>query len=62
MLYSTECIPLSNSYVKDVISMKGTILKNVRGLDKRSHHTNLVHALNVENNRQYYSEKLLEFV
>ena len=31
MLHGTECIPQSNSNLKDVISMQGTILKNLLG-------------------------------
>jgi hypothetical protein len=48
LLYGTDCIPLSSNNVKDLVSTQGSIVKNVLGLSKRSHHSNLLHALNAD--------------
>jgi hypothetical protein len=48
LLYGTECIPLSKSNLKDINSTQGTIVKSVMGVSKRSHHTELLQALNIE--------------
>ena len=48
LLYGSDCIPLSSNNIKDLISSQGTIIKNVLGLSKRNHHTNLMHALDIK--------------
>lgn len=47
LLYGTECIPLSKSNAKDINSTQGTIVKNMLGISKRSHHTNLLQAVHI---------------
>ena len=48
LLYGSECIPMSSNNIKDISSTQGTIIKNVMGISKRSHHTNLLQALGID--------------
>ena len=47
--YGTECLNLSNQDVKTMNSTQGCIIKQLCGLGKRSHHTNLLRAINLDN-------------
>lgn len=47
MLYGMDCIPLSSSDISRVNSAKGTVIKNVMGLSKRHHHSQLLIALKI---------------
>ena len=47
MLYGMDCIPLSRSDIAHLKSAQGTIIKNVMGIKKRHHHSNLLNALRI---------------
>ena len=47
LLYAIECIPLSISQSNHIKYVQGSIIKKVIGFSKRSHHSPLVHALDI---------------
>ena len=47
LLYGMECVHLSKSDICLLKSTQGSIIKHVMGVNKRSHHTNLLKALNI---------------
>ena len=47
MIYAMDCVPLSKSDVTQLKSAQGSIIKNVMGLSKRQHHSQLLHALKI---------------
>ena len=47
LLYGMDCIPLSNTGKHKLASTQGNLLKQSLGLNKRSHSSNLLKALNV---------------
>ena len=61
MLHGTECIPQSNSNLKEVISMQGTIRKNTWFRQAKPPYQ-FDKCLQCLKNRQCYSEKLFEFL
>ena len=51
--YGMECIHLSRRSTQTLSSCQTTIIKSVMGFNKRSHHTSLLHALNVPSFEEY---------
>jgi hypothetical protein len=49
LLYGMDCIPLNNAGKQKLESTQGNLLKQSLGLNKRSHSSNLLKALNVNN-------------
>jgi hypothetical protein len=47
MLYAMDCIPLSRSDISQLRSAQGSIIKNVMGLSKRHHHSQLLNAMKI---------------
>ena len=45
--YGMESIAISNSDIKILKTTQGNIIKRVMGLNKRSHHSKLLKALNI---------------
>ena len=45
LIYGMECVNLSNQNKKAINSAQGSIVKNMCGLGKRSHHINLLGAM-----------------
>ena len=48
LIYGMECVNLSNQNKKAINSAQGSIVKNMCGIGKRSHHTNLLQAMNLD--------------
>lgn len=49
LTYGLECVEISNQCKKAINSAQGSIAKNMCGLGKRSHHSNLLRAMNLDN-------------
>jgi len=47
LLYSLDAVDLNNNMIKKLENAQGGIMKRVCGIPKRSHHTQLLQALNI---------------
>lgn len=56
LMYGLEYVALCNKNLKDVQSAQGSVLKNVCGLRKRSHHNSFLKALSIEHASSYINE------
>ncbi len=56
LMYGLDCISLTKRNIHDIQSAQGSVMKNVCGLSKRSHHSAFLQALNITNASDYLND------
>jgi hypothetical protein len=61
LVYGCEAQDISTSDLKSLNSAQGSLLKNILGIGKRSHHSKLLQALSVKKVDDVINERILSF-
>ncbi len=59
LMYGFECIALSNKNINDIQNAQGSVMKQVCGLHTKSHHSQLLKALNISTARGYITNSTM---
>ena len=58
LMYGAECLALNNKNINSIQSAQGSIMKQVCGLGKRSHHSDLLQALEITHSCTHINDRI----